>query len=117
MAYPFQEQEGLTKEQSEVLRELNSFKLVTETTAWGKIKEKIVSLVEEAQEELLGCAPDTGNEARSILSIRWQQREAMKRELLNFIDSQLTFRDRMIEEIKEQHEYTDHSGDPGNNDQ
>jgi DNA-directed RNA polymerase subunit F len=119
MAYPFQQSEGLTREQAEILRELNSFKQVSESAAWVKIKEKIQSMVDEAKEDLLGCPPDTCNEGRSILSIRWQQREAMSRELTNFVESQLQERNILLVEIKEQEngDTDDHSGDPGSNDQ
>jgi hypothetical protein len=118
MPVPFAQPEGLTQEQAEMLRELNSFKQVSETAAWKKIQEKIAEMVEEAKEELLGCPPETTTEQRGVMSIRWQQREAMARGLSQFVDVQVREHSKLLEEIKEQHEHnSSDSGDPGNHDQ
>ena len=112
MAYPTAFDEGLTKAQAEALRELNSFQQVSQSDAWKLIQAKAVELVDEAKEEMLGCAPETTLEQRGILQIRWQQREAMWRALESFVNSQLEDRERLIEELKEQDEHS--SNDSGN---
>ena len=112
MAYPFERAEGLTQEQSDILRELNSFHLFSQTDLWKNLCEKMQSMVEEAQEALLGCHPALGAEKRGILSIRWQQREAMRRGIIEYVTSQLNAREQMLEEIKEQNE---HNSDPRSN--
>lgn len=119
MAYPFQQVEGLTQEQVDILRELNSFKLVGESSAWEKIIGRLKANVDEALEEMMGCGPETTLDQRGVLQLRWQQREAIRRDLLAFMQSNLDERQRVIDEIKEQHEYTssDAGTDSGSNDQ
>ena len=118
MAYPIPQQEGITKEQAEILRELNSFHQVSESAAWKLIFESLQKTVDVARDELLACEADADMASRSVLALRWQEREAIRRGLVKFMDSHLEERNRILEEIKEQHEYTDdHSGDPGNHSQ
>lgn len=116
MAYPFQQPEGLTQDQAEILRELNSFQQVSDSVAWKKVIERLKGNTAEALEEMLGCAPDTPLEQRGVLQMRWQQREAIQRDLLSFVDAQLNERQKLIEEIKEQ--IDEHNpGDPGTDNQ
>lgn len=115
MAFPFQQEESLTKEQSEILRELNSFQQVSSSHAWQRIKDRLQADVDEAQEELLGCKPDVTLEQRGLMALRWQQRIAIQRDLLAFVDEALAQRDRLLEDIKEASD--EHSTDAGNNDQ
>lgn len=114
MAYIYQPQEGLTREQAEMLRELNSFQQVSDSAAWKKLRERLDATVDESREECLGCAPETTMEQRAILQMRWQQREAIRRDLLAFMDSHVEHRKQLLDELKEQNEYT--SSDSGSTD-
>ena len=104
MAYIRQEQEGLTDEQAEILRELNSFHQVSETVAWKQIRARLELHADEAREALMDCLASL--EQRGVLALRWQQREATKRDILGFMDSQLSQREKLLEEIKEQNEHS-----------
>ena len=99
MAYPFQRETGLTQEQADVLRELNSFAQFSASDVWQKLKKRLQQQADEASEELLGCPIQYTLAQRGVLAIRWQQRVAIQRDLIAFVESHLDERQKLIDEI------------------
>ena len=101
MAYPFEQVSGLTKEQAETLRELNSFAQISDSAAWKKVLACLDETVETAKKELLGY--ELGSvEQVGILALCWRERELVRRGLVQFVENHVSERQKLLEELKEQ---------------
>lgn len=114
MAYPFEQPQGMTQEQAEALRELNSFAVMSDSAAWKKIIASLDETVSTAQKELLGS--DSGRlEELGILALCWRERELVRRGLIQFVENHIEERQKLLDELKEQN--GDSTNDTRNNNQ
>jgi len=82
------------------LAELREIYQTTNTAGWQRLKQLMESLVEEAHEAMIGnISSDPMTYMR--FQLRWQQREAMLRGVLDYIGNCERDRKRILEEIQE----------------
>lgn len=90
----------LDREEALQLAELREVYQTTNTAGWQRIKKRLQSLVDEAHEDCFG-AVFASAEVKAAFMTRWQQREAVIRDLNGYIASCEEQRMRILEEIKE----------------
>lgn len=105
---------GLSNDELIELQELQEVHNLTTMPGWKtRILPLLNSLVSEANEEMLGAVFATVEVKASLLT-RWQQRVAVQRAVLGYIDECSQRRTRILEEIKEREKIAagDSSGVP-----
>lgn len=91
---------SLDPQEAQQLAELREVFQTTNTAGWHRIKKLMEALVEEAHEAMIGnISSDPMMYMR--LQLRWQQREAMLRGVLEYIGSCDKQRKLILEEIAE----------------
>jgi hypothetical protein len=91
---------GLDPQEERQLAELREVFQTTNTAGWQRIKNLMLQLVDDAHEDMVGnLSSDPMMYMR--LQLRWQQREAMMRGVLDYIGNCDKQRKQILEEIAE----------------
>jgi hypothetical protein len=102
----------LDPDEIEALSELRDIQTLINSPGWTlRLRPLLESLVNEAEEEMLGAVFATTDVKASMLT-RWQQRKAMLRAVLQYIESCETKRKRILEEIEERRKAETQQGVP-----
>jgi len=90
----------LDKTEAQELAELREIYQTTNSAGWVRIKDLMQGLVDEAHEDMIG---NTSAEPMTYMhkQLRWQQREAMMRGVLDYIAQCDHDRKRILDEITE----------------
>lgn len=84
------------------LSELGEVFNTVHSAGWKRIHALLEELVEEAHEDMFGALGTL--EDRGVLTLRWQQREAMKRAVENYISDCISKRANILDEIARREE-------------
>ena len=104
----FSEAGELTQEEQESILLAKSFKQLVDMPAWKTILDFLEELIEQTREDMLGEL--SGNrERREFLLSRWQQRETVKRALVQLVESYGQEFEQLVRQLTEE---TDEHPDP-----
>lgn len=95
----------LEAEEKKALREAQYFESLSHSPAWPKLKEYMQALVDEASEAMAG---NISNEPMTYMrfQIRWQQRQAMMRAVIQYVDTMVETKKELVQRAtEEQNEY------------
>ena len=90
----------LERTELQLLAELREIHHTTNTAGWTRLRTLIEGFVDEAHEDMLG-AVFASAEVKAAYLTRWQQREAMRRGIMDYIAQCDRERNRILEEIEE----------------